>query len=50
MIQDIKLFVELPDFLNFSHGTLCIRDLIRSLEDEKIKIIKFKKDTLLKKN
>ena len=49
MIQDTKLFVELPDFLNFSHGTLCIRDLIKSIEGEKIKIIKIKKDITIKK-
>ena len=49
MIKEKKIFIELPNFLNFSHGTLCIRDLIKSFEGEKIKIIKIKKDITIKK-
>ena len=48
MIKELKIFVELPNFLAFSHGTLCIRDLVNSLEGEKIKIIKIKKDVSIK--
>ena len=49
MIKEKKIFVELPNFLTFSHGTLCIRDLIKSFEGEKIKIIKIKKDITIEK-
>ena len=35
-----KVFVDLPNYLNSSNGTRCIRDLIRQLESQNIKIIK----------
>ena len=48
MIKDIKLFVETPNILGFSHGSLCLRDLIKVLEDQKIKIFKIAKNNSIK--
>ena len=47
-MKDIKLFVELPEFLGFSHGTLCLRDLIESFEKNNIKVIKILRSNSLK--
>ena len=48
MIKDIKLFVETPNILGFSHGSLCLRDLIKVLENQKIKIFKITKNNSIK--
>ena len=48
MSEDIKLFVELPEVLGFSHGTLCLRYLIEALEKNNIKVIKIIRSNSLK--
>ena len=43
-MNNIKVFVDLPNFSEFSNGTRCLRDLIKDLESQELNVLKIRRN------